>query len=43
METAKEFSLETDMKEEILEGNLPMAVHKWERYFPELLSVLKII
>lgn len=43
VETAKEFSLETDMKEEILEGNLPMAVHKWERYFPELLSVLKII
>lgn len=43
VETAKEFSLETDMKKEILEGNLPMAVHKWERYFPDLLSVLKII
>lgn len=38
---AKQFSLEKNMKEEILKGNLPMAVHKWEIYFPELLSVLK--
>lgn len=43
VEIAKQFSLEKDMKKEIMEGRLPMAVHKWERYFPDLLSVLKII
>lgn len=43
VEIAKQFSLEKNMKEEILKGNLPMAVHKWEIYYPELLSVLKII
>lgn len=40
-EIARQFSLEKDMKKEILEGNVPMAVHKWEKYFPELLSFLK--
>lgn len=43
VEMATRFSLEKDMKREIAGGNLPMAVHKWEVYFPELLSVLKVI
>lgn len=40
VEIAKQFSLERNMREEILKRNLPMAVHKWERYYPELLSIL---
>lgn len=41
VEIAKQFSLEKDMKKEISEGNIPMAVHKWELYFPELLSIIE--
>lgn len=41
VEVAKQFSLEKDMKMEILSGNIPMAVHKWEKYYPELLSILE--
>ena len=41
VEIAKQFSLEKDMKKEILSGNVPMAVHKWEKYYPELFSILE--
>ncbi len=39
-EIAERFSLEADMKEKIQAGNIPMAVHKWEKYYPELLDDL---
>lgn len=39
-EIAKKFSLEKNMKEEISAGNIPLAVHKWEEYYPELLDDL---
>lgn len=36
VKVARYFSLETNMKEEIENGNIPFAVHKWEQYYPEL-------
>lgn len=36
VELARQFSLETNMKEEIQNGRIPFAVHKWEQYYPEL-------
>ena len=38
VEIASRFSLETNMKMKITNGNIPFAVHKWERYYPELLT-----
>ena len=35
---ASRFSLETNMKVEIANGNIPFAVHKWEQYYPELIT-----
>lgn len=32
-EDAAKFALETDMKESISEGNIPYAVHAWEKYY----------
>ncbi len=34
--TAYRFAMEMNMKEKILAGQKPMAVHKWEKFFPEL-------
>ena len=34
----KSFALEEDMKEEIEKGNIPYAVHAWEKHYPELLQ-----
>jgi len=39
---AKQFSLEIDMKEKIGNGQIPFAVHKWEKYYPELLEEIGI-
>lgn len=40
-EEAKEFALETDMKDEIDKGNIPYALHAWGRYYSpgELLEI----
>ena len=36
VETASSFAMEMDMEEQIKSGRIPMAVHKWEKFFPEL-------
>ncbi len=36
VETAYSFAMEIDMEESIKAGKVPMAVHKWEKFFPEL-------
>lgn len=36
VETAYSFAMEMDMEEHIKSGRIPMAVHKWEKFFPEL-------
>ena len=35
-EEAGVFALESNMKEEIKKGNIPYAVHAWEKHYPEL-------
>ena len=34
-EYARDFALEEDMKEEIEKGNIPYAVHAWEKHYPK--------
>ena len=36
VETAYSFAMEMDMEEYIKAGRIPMAVHKWEKFFPTL-------
>ncbi len=35
---AEQFALEMNMKDKIEAGNVPMAVHKWELFYPSLLT-----
>ncbi len=39
-EVAEGFALEMNMREKISTGKIPMAVHKWETFYPELLDDL---
>ena len=41
-EEAGAFALEANMKEEIEKGNIPYAVHAWEKHYPELPDELGI-
>ena len=38
MEEAEEFALETTMREEIEKGNVPFAIHAWEKYLSRDMS-----
>lgn len=35
---SKQFALETNMKEEIDKGNIPFAVHAFEKYYPDVIN-----
>ncbi len=38
VEEASAFALETNMKDEMDKGNVPYAVHAWEKHYPDLLQ-----
>lgn len=40
-ELAYQFAMESDMQQKIEQGQVPMAVHKWEKYYPALFDRYK--